>query len=317
MVRMRIAVLMGGPSSEREISLRSGRAVAAALVWRGHEVTSVDPAMDIDSQVYWPDIDLAFIALHGRYGEDGQVQRYLESLGVPYTGSPPDACALAMDKIAAKVVFKRNGIATPEYMVVMRPDLSPSLARTVEGLIGYPVVVKPPSEGSSIDITIVRRPGDLLPAVDRAFGPDDRVLIERCVEGMELTVGVIDSDPLPVVEIVPHAEFYDYEAKYTPGKTDLICPARLGLPLTNAAQRLAVLSNDALGCRGASRVDMMMDRQGGLYVLEVNTVPGMTSTSDLPLAASAAGMDFASLCERIVESAMDAVGADSPAAQLA
>ena len=313
---MRIAVLLGGPSSEREISLRSGRAVAAALVWRGHEVTQVDPAVDMETQVFWPEIDLAFIALHGRYGEDGEVQRLMASLHVPYTGSPPDACALAMDKVASKVVFKRHGIATPGFMVVMASDIQPSVSATVDELLGYPVIVKPPSEGSSIDVAIVRRPGDLLPALERAAASEGRAMIETYIAGAEITVGVIDSDPLPVVEIVPHAEFYDYEAKYTPGMTDLICPARLSPGLTNSAQRLAVLANDALGCRGASRVDMMVDSHGGLYVLEVNTVPGMTSTSDLPLAASAAGMDFAMLCERMVESALRVHGVGEPAGEL-
>lgn len=292
-----IAVLCGGKSAEREVSLRTGAAVAAALQNRGYEVTTVDAMSDLAGQLLRLKPEVAFIALHGRWGEDGTVQGLLELLGIPYTGSGVLASALAMDKALTKVVLRAAGIPTPDFQ-----RLDPTVTNcTVE--LEPPLVIKPNREGSTVGVTIVRRPEQLAAALAEAFthGPD--ALAEAFVAGREVTVGILDGEPLPVVEIVPDGGFYDYTAKYTPGRTRYLCPAPLDPEQTARVTRTAVAANRAVGCSGASRVDLIVDPAGTPWVLEINTIPGMTPTSLLPKAAAAAGIGFDELVERIVRSA--------------
>jgi len=292
-----IAVLCGGKSAEREVSLRTGAAVAAALGHRGYEVTTVDAMSDLAGQLLRLKPEVAFIALHGRWGEDGTVQGLLELLGIPYTGSGVLASALAMDKTLTKVVLRAAGIPTPDFQ-----RLDPTVTNcTVE--LEPPLVIKPNREGSTVGVTIVRRPEQLAAALAEVFthGPD--ALAEAFVAGREVTVGILDGEPLPVVEIVPDGGFYDYTAKYTPGRTRYLCPAPLDTEQTARVTRAAVAANRAVGCSGASRVDLIVDPAGTPWVLEINTIPGMTPTSLLPKAAAAAGISFDELVERIVRSA--------------
>jgi len=293
----RIAVLCGGRSAEREVSLKTGAAVAAALQNRGHDAVTVDAVSNLPGQLARIKPDAVFVALHGRWGEDGTVQGLLEMLEIPYTGSGVLASALAMDKALSKVVLRSAGIPTPDFQ-----RLDPSTVDcTVE--LDPPLVVKPNREGSTVGITVVRRPEELAGALAAAFGHGTEALAEAFVDGREVTVGILDGEPLPVVEIVPDSGFYDYESKYTPGRTRYLCPAPLGDELTARVTEVAEAANRALGCTGASRVDLIVDAEGTPWVLEVNTIPGMTPTSLLPKAAAEAGMDFEALVERILRGA--------------
>ncbi|MDW7709750.1 MAG: D-alanine--D-alanine ligase [Deferrisomatales bacterium] len=293
----RVAVLMGGRSAEREVSLRTGAAVAEALRGRNREVLEVDGGPDLAVRLAELRPDAAFVALHGRWGEDGTVQGLLEMLGIPYTGSGVLASALAMDKGMSKVVFRALGVPTPDFQV-LGPGMS---GREVE--IPAPLVAKPVREGSTIGVAVAREPAEVPEAVAFARGHGSQVLVERFVEGREVTLGVLDGAPLPLVEIVPDKGFYDYEAKYTPGHTRYLCPAPLDPRETEEAVRAGCEAYRVLGCAGAARVDLMIDRRGRPWVLEVNTVPGMTPTSLLPKAAEAAGLSFAELAERILAGA--------------
>jgi D-alanine-D-alanine ligase len=286
---MNIAVLKGGPSAEREISLLSGGRVAEALRTRGHAVSEI--IVDGPDFVVPTGTDIAFIGLHGTFGEDGQVQRLLEERGIPYTGSGPGASETAFDKSKAKQVFLKMGIRTPK---------SEMLARAEDLTLPLPVVVKPPCQGSSVGISLVRAKPEFAPALRAALKFETPILVEQMIEGRELTVGVLGSQALPVIEIRPKAGWFDYKNKYTAGLTDEICPADLPEGTTREAQELALASHRALGCAVYSRTDMMLDAVGGLYVLEVNTLPGMTATSLLPRAAAVAGIPFDDLCERLV-----------------
>lgn len=308
--RPRVAVLMGGKSAERDVSLVTGEQVARALQQKGYEVARLDLDDSLLDAVRTQQIDVVFIALHGRLGEDGTVQGMLEVLGIPYTGSGVLASALAMDKVAAKKVFSFEGISTPAFLALRRGE-SVGAKRLVAEL-GLPVVVKPSCEGSAIGVTVVREEAQLEPAIAEAMRCTDEVLFERYVEGTEITVGVLEGDgpeALPTLEIVPANEMYDYEAKYTPGMSEHIIPARIPEESRRRAQELAIRAHRALGCRGFSRVDFIVDTSGEPFLLEVNTIPGMTGTSLFPEAAKAAGIDFPDLVERLVLQAVSVTGA--------
>ncbi len=298
MRKLKIAVLMGGPSAEREVSLRSGTAVANALTATGAKVVP----MDIQDATFTipADVDVTFLVLHGTFGEDGALQRILEERGIAYTGSGPAASALAFDKVAAKQSFLGAGVPTPAYEAFENAQpIGPRLAR-----LGFPVVVKPSRQGSSVGISIVQQAAELAAACEFAGQYDNRLLAEQFIPGRELTVGILDGRALPVVEIRPKHGFFTSEAKYTKGETDYLVPASLDKNIEFRAKTLALRAHDCLGCRDYSRVDLMLSRNGQLFVLEVNTIPGFTETSLLPKAARAAGIEFPDLCARLVQLAL-------------
>ena len=297
----KIGVLLGGMSSEREVSLRTGEAVIAALRERGHDVRPIYVDRDIDIALRQEDIDVAFVALHGRLGEDGCVQGLLELLGIPYTGSDVLASALAMHKAKAKELFRLHNLPTPAYYTLTADDLD-DLAG-VHGDFGFPCVVKPVREGSSVGVSICREAEELLPAVTRALSFDDEVLVERFITGREVSVAVLGDRALGAVEIAPRDGFYDYANKYTRGATDYFVPPRLSPERYRGVLAQALRAHLALGCSGATRVDMIVSDSGNEFVLEVNTVPGLTPTSLLPKIADAAGISFGELCERMLDRA--------------
>lgn len=292
-----VAVLLGGRSAEREVSLRTGAAVAEALRHHGHTVVEIDAREDLVARLEEAAPARAFLALHGRWGEDGTVQGLLEMLGIPYTGSGVLASALAMDKGLAKVVFRANGVPTPDFQV-LRPGQPLSVVE-----LGAPLVAKPLREGSTIGVGVARTEAEIPAAVATARACADEVLIEAFVAGRELTLGVLDGLPLPLVEVVPDGGFYDYESKYTPGRTRYVCPADLDARVAAEASRVGRAAYGVLGCAGAARVDVLLDEEDRPWVLEVNTIPGMTPTSLLPKAALAAGIAFDELVERILAGA--------------
>ena len=292
-----IGVLMGGLSSEREVSLRSGEAALTALRARGYRAQAIYVDRDLDLVLRQSHIDVAFIALHGRYGEDGCVQGLLETMGIPYTGSDVLASALAMHKVKAKELFRLHNLPTPAYYVADADDPDP-LGR--HGDFGFPCVVKPAREGSSVGVTIVQRESDLAPAIEEAGCFDRDVLVERYIAGQEVSVAVLGDRALGAVEIAPRSEFYDYGAKYTRGASEYFIPPRLSPDRYRGVLTQAVRAHAALGCRGATRVDMIVSEAGNEHVLEVNTVPGMTEQSLLPRIAAAAGVSFGELCEAML-----------------
>jgi D-alanine-D-alanine ligase len=301
--RQRIGVLMGGLSSERDVSLKTGESILAALKERAHDAVAVYVDRDVDLVLRQQRIDVAFIALHGRYGEDGCIQGLLETMGIPYTGSDVLASALAMDKVKAKELFRLHNLPTPAYYVMARPQLSDDGlldVLAVHGDFGYPAVVKPVREGSSVGVEIVDGPEALVAACERAFCFDDEVVVERFIAGQEVSVAVLGDRALGAVEVAPKSGFYDYGAKYTRGATDYYIPPRLSPERYRGVLTQAVRAHAALGCSGATRVDMMVSESGNEYLLEVNTVPGMTRTSLLPKIADAAGIAFDELCEMIL-----------------
>jgi len=291
----RVAVLLGGHSSEREVSLRSGSAVVDALSGAGVDVLRWDPAERPVTELASAGVDRVFIMLHGRGGEDGAIQGALQWLGIPYTGSGVCGSAIAMDKLRSKQLFDATGIPTPEYRVVT----SAVEGRHVADDFEYPLIVKPVSEGSSVGMSKVFDRSDVADAMELAFNYGHRAIIERCIIGDEYSVSVLDGDALPSVRIETPRVFYDYRAKYESDSTRYHCPGT-----TNEEQRygeLAVRAFDVLGCTGWGRVDFMTGSDGVPQVLEVNTVPGMTTASLVPMAARAAGMDFTELCLRILD----------------
>jgi D-alanine-D-alanine ligase len=297
----KIGVLLGGLSSEREVSLRTGEAVIAALRARGHDVLPIYVDGDLDVALRQEQPDVAFIALHGRMGEDGCVQGVLELLGIPYTGSDVLASALAMHKGKAKELFRLHNLPTPAYYTLTADDTADLAA--VHGDFGFPCVVKPIREGSSVGVTIVREAAELAPAIERALCFDSEILVERFIAGMEVSVAIVDNRALGAVEIAPRAGFYDYQNKYTKGATDYFVPPRMSPERYRGVLAQALRAHMALGCRGATRVDMMVSDSGNEFVLEVNTVPGLTPTSLLPKIADAAGISFGELCELMLASA--------------
>lgn len=297
-----IGVLLGGLSKEREISLKSGQAILDALITKGYDAVSVDVGKNIDEVLQKKGVEVAFLALHGRYGEDGCVQGLLEIRGIPYTGSSVMASALSMDKYLCKKIVAGNSIRVPkDYFVdAWREDLKAAL----DGLaLDFPLIVKPSREGSTIGISKVAGPGDLEEAVRQAAALDSRVLIEEFIPGREVTVGIVDKEALPVLEVVPKNGFYDFEAKYTPGATEYFCPADLPAGLSRTLQDQALTIYHQLGCEGVGRVDFIVFEEKIPYFLEINTLPGMTSTSLVPKAAKAAGISFEDLVEKILISA--------------
>ena len=308
---MKVAVLKGGRSLEREVSLRSGVNAEAALRRLGHEVLGVDADAHLVRTLRAERPDAAFIVLHGKGGEDGTVQELLEILEIPYTGPGVLACERAMDKVVAKAHFTAVGISTPPAYA-FRQDAFRELGAgeaipDIRERLGLPLIVKPASQGSALGISVVREAGDIAGALMNAFSYDERVLMERFVAGRELAVSVIgtaDAWALPVVEAIPRdRDFYDFEARYTPGLTDFEAPARLPDAVAQDAAALALACYRALGCRGMSRVDMILDADDRLWVLEINAIPGMTDTSLLPKAAEAAGLGFDEVVERILAEA--------------
>lgn len=324
---MKITVLLGGASSERDVSMASGLRIADALRSKGHAVTLVDPAKGpIDAKAerdlrergvktapptleevqaltilptltQLPEVagaDVVFLALHGGQGEDGTIQAILDMAKKRYTGSGHLASALAMDKELSKIVLRAAGVGTPDWL------MAPATNEEVLARLGLPVVVKPSKEGSSVGLTVVKKIEDLAPAIDLAFRHDNEVMIEKFIPGRELTVGMLGDEPLPVGEIIPKHEIYDYECKYTAGMAEEVFPADIPEAVAEDAQRQARLACRALKLGGCPRVDFRMAPDGSLYCLEVNTLPGMTELSLIPQAAAAVGISFPDFCERIV-----------------
>ena len=332
---MKVAVLMGGTTSEREISLRTGRGMAQALRQLGHEVLAVDaangrllPAGDEEqgaapegaiipagpaalvSAAAIRDAEVVLIALHGGAGENGTLQALLDLAGKPYTGSGVMASAIAINKAMSKRVFEQAGIPTPAWVLV-RVD-EPLAATLLEGRtpaqvtgLGLPLVVKPNEEGSTVGLTIVKEWSGLPAAFRLATRFGQEILLERYIEGRELTVAVLGDRALPIVEIRPKSGFYDYESKYTAGKSEYFCPADLPEPLAEQVRALGVSAARVLDCRGVSRVDFRLDPEGTPWCLEVNTIPGMTPTSLVPMAARAAGMSYEQVVQRMLDLALE------------
>lgn len=296
----RIGVLMGGISAEREISLKSGDAVHRALLARGYDARAIDAGHDLAELLRREQIEAAFIALHGRYGEDGCVQGLLELLGIPYTGSGVLASALAMNKLYSKQIFAAAGLTITPFVAVSPSDDCTSLKLP----FGLPVVVKPVQEGSSVGVSIVKKTEELKTALDIAFKYDDLALIEQYVKGQEVQVGILGNQPIGAIEIVPKNEFYDFEAKYSDGMAEHIFPARLKDDIYEKVLKEGLKAHNALGCDNYCRVDFLVTVSGDCFLLEVNTLPGMTALSLLPeIAQKGVGLSFEELVERIICSA--------------
>lgn len=338
---MKITVMMGGTSAERDVSLASGVRIVEALRSRGHEVTPIDPAVGMLSETAFAEIaqgvmkrepptleqlqkfhnaelspvlgslpavrsaDVVFLGLHGGHGEDGTVQAMLDAGRVCYTGSGHLASALAMDKDLSKILFRAAGVTTADWL------MAPATAEHVEEVLGWPVIVKPSKQGSTVGLTKVNAPNELQAAVREAFLYDDEVMIERFIPGRELTVGILGDEALPVGEIIPKHELYDYECKYTAGMAREEFPAKLTKSQTAAVQAQARRAFKALKLSGYARIDFRMTEDGTFYCLEANTLPGMTELSLIPQAAAATGIGFDELCERIVLLAVGAKGGKS------
>jgi D-alanine-D-alanine ligase len=300
----KVAVIMGGTSSERQVSLASGEAVLTALAEQGIDARAVvlGPGDDALSMLSGADMDAAFLALHGKLGEDGCVQGLLELLGIPYTGSSVLSSALAMDKLKSKELFRLHNVPTPPYYVFDQETSAQDIAE-VHGSFGFPVVVKPRREGSSIGVSRASNLDELHEAIELALAFDSSVLVERFVQAREVAVGILDGRVLGAIEISPKSGMYDFAAKYTPGMTDYYMPARLPAARYRNVLNLAERAAEALDTSGAVRVDLLVTEGQNEYVLEVNTLPGMTPTSLLPKIAGAAGFSFAELCLAILEGA--------------
>jgi D-alanine-D-alanine ligase len=293
----KVGVLMGGKSAEREISLKSGAAVLSALQRSGVDAQSFDPATRTLGDLGVADFDRVFISLHGRYGEDGCIQGALDLMEIPYTGSDVMASAIGMDKWRTKLLWQAVGLPTPEYAVLaVDSDFA-----AVERQLGMPIFVKPAREGSSIGMSKVKQAGTLKAAYELATQYDDLVIAEKFVDGGEYTCAILGVQALPMIQLVPKNEYYDFEAKYLRDDTEYRCPCGLSPEREAAIQAMCVKAFQVVGCRGWGRVDLMLDRQGNPYLLEINTSPGMTDHSLVPMAARAAGMSFDELCVRILE----------------
>lgn len=290
--------MMGGISREREISLRTGKAILKALTEKGYNICPIDVGEDIAEQLVKEKIECAFLALHGRFGEDGTIQGMLELMRIPYTGSGILASALALHKVMAKKFFLCEKIPTPSYEVFKREEIERDPSRTVS--LPLPVVVKPAREGSTIGVSIVREGEELLPALKEAGKYDEEILVEAFMKGKEIAVGILEDIPLPIIEIVPKSGFYDYRSKYTKGETQYIIPARIPRESYLYAQEIGLKAFQVLGCSGCARVDLMTDEDGNPFVIDLNTMPGMTETSLLPKAAEFVGIPFGDLVERIL-----------------
>ena len=296
----RVGVLMGGISPEREISLKTGEAVFNALRDLGYKAIRVDVKEDIFERFLKLKIDIAFIALHGGWGENGGIQGALNIMGIPYTGSGVCASAVAMDKILSKKIFSYHSLPTPGFWVY-EGNNSGIKKFLKEQSFKLPVVVKPVTGGSTIGVYIVFNRKELEKAISQVLFLDSRVLIEEYIKGRDLTVGMLNGKPLPIVEMIPKRGFYDYKAKYTKGETEYVCPARIPAKTTKEIHKIALQAYRALGCKGAPRIDFRLSSANKPYILEVNTIPGMTGTSLLPMAASRVGINFNRLVEMILE----------------
>lgn len=307
--KLRIALIAGGKSGEREVSLSGAAGVEKALDKEKFHVVRYDPATDLariaaDAK----DIDFAFILLHGLYGEDGTMQGFLQLLDIPFQGSGVLGSAIAMDKHLAKELYRLNDLPVADWLIIDKETVIESSELVAR--FGLPVVIKPVREGSSLGLTLARSEDDLVLGIKRALQHDAHVMVEKYIKGRELTVGVLgNSDPvgLPVIEIVPGEQFafFDYDAKYKPGASEEICPAQISAELTALAQQYGVAAHNALRLRGYSRTDMMLDGDGSLYLLETNTIPGMTATSLMPQAAAVFGLPFPQFLERLIELGME------------
>jgi D-alanine-D-alanine ligase len=308
MKKLRLALLSGGKSSEREVSLKSGGQVFAALDKAKYDIKRYDPQTDLNQLIAdAPNLDIALIIMHGRWGEDGTIQGLLDLLELPYQGSGVMASAVAMNKEVSKMLYLQAGLQVPREIFYSRHDaIDPAI---VEAAVGLPAIIKPVNEGSSIGITVAHSREQIMDGIQHALIYDHRVLVEEFITGLEVTAAILGNDDLqamPLVEIIPGESyhFFDHEAKYTAGATHEICPARLAPDMTKRAQECALTAHQALGCRGYSRTDMMI-RDQEIYVLETNTIPGMTATSLFPQAAAAAGLEFPALLDRLVELALE------------
>jgi D-alanine-D-alanine ligase len=303
----KVAVLMGGRSSEREISIKTGKQISQALRGEGYEVKEIDPAGALvkDLKDFQPDV--VFIALHGKYGEDGTIQGLLELLGFPYTGPGVLSSALCMDKVIAKKVMCYEGIPTPSFQVITEQLDDGAMENLIKEL-GLPLVVKPSKQGSAIGVSIVRKTGELEKALTEALKYDQAVLVEEYIDGTELTAAVLGTNNprvLPLIEIVSETEFYDFTAKYSPGMSHHIIPARISPEAARKVEELALRTYRAMDCRQLSRVDFMLNSEGEPFVLETNTIPGMTETSLFPESAKAAGISFTELVSLLADEAFE------------
>lgn len=338
---MNIAVICGGISTERNVSITGGKSVREALLSLGHNAKLVDPAYGADGlnspdfesanmsiaptledmQKFSPrkyiecinssifdDIEVAFIVLHGQYGEDGLIQSLLEFRGIPYTGSGVAASSLAFDKIKTKLICSSAGVLTPNWTLVHRKDIDmEGLGKEVKEVVGKAVVIKPNSQGSTIGLTIIMDGNvhDIEEAIKLAAKYSDTVLIEEYIAGQEITVGIVGEEVLPVIEIVTEDGFYDYEHKYTKGKTNYICPAEISPDIAEFTQNMAMTLYKAIGSRGFARIDFRLDDEGQPFCLELNSIPGFTSQSLVPMAAKEIGIEFADLCQMLIDIALE------------
>ena len=296
--KKKIGVLMGGLSREREISIRTGKAIRKALVEKGYDACCLDVGRDIAERLLKEKIDIAFIALHGRFGEDGTIQGMLELMGIPYTGSGVLASALCLHKVMTKKILLQERIPTPPFESFRREEIEKDRIETVP--LPLPLVVKPAREGSTIGISIVRKEEELSGALKEAAKYDDEILVETFIQGKEITVGILNDIALPIIEISPKSGFYDYHSKYTKGETEYIIPARIPREKYLYAQEISLRAFQSLRCSGCVRVDLMTDEEGNPFIIDVNTMPGMTETSLLPKAAAHVGLSFGELAERIL-----------------
>lgn len=309
----KIGVLMGGQSSEREVSLKTGEAVYRSLVRSGYDAVAIDVGPALFQTMQEQPVEIAFLALHGPGGEDGAIQGFLETLGVPYTGSGVRASAIGMHKVATKTQLAAEGIPVPKGTVVWRGTV-PTLGRILRTCkLKLPLVVKPASQGSTIGVTVVRKSSQWNEALSLAHQYDAEAMVEAFIPGHEVTVSLLGGvdgtvTGLPAVEIVAPDGFYDFSAKYEKGRTRYLCPAPLSAAITRQIRQLAIKTYQVLGCKGAARVDFRITPKGKPFVLEINTVPGMTETSLLPMAAGKAGLSYDALTERILESAIERAG---------
>lgn len=309
---MRIGVLMGGRSLERDISLRSGRRVSHALGELGHDVLCFDLDERLVPLLKKESLDLVYIALHGKFGEDGTVQELLEILDIPYTGPGVFSSAIGFNKALSKEIFRLEGIPTPPFFVLSEATFQEMGAlhamEAVAGKLGFPLVVKPAAQGSALGVKMAASLDEVPKAVQSALHYDERVILEKHISGTEVAASILGNDTLealPLVETVPRSGFFDFDSRYTPGLTEYFCPARLDDETSRRVVEVALRTHSALGCMNVSRVDIIVDDDGFPQVLELNISPGMTETSLLPLAASAAGMDLKELVERLVNLAVE------------
>ncbi len=296
--KAKIGILMGGPSAEREISLKSAKSVIDALTQDGLNVCPIDITTDDIEEnkklIKSLKVDCCFIALHGRFGEDGTIQAILDSLNIPYTCSDSKASKLAMDKVSSHEIFSKAGLKIPGYSVILKKDFEKGQEVVIS--FNLPWVIKPAMQGSSIGLSIIEDKKNLKEALNQAFKYDEKVIIEQYIKGRELTVGVLDEQALAVIEIVTKNKFFDFQAKYQTGFTEYIVPAKLDAAIVQECQKMAIKAHNSLGCSGCSRVDMLLTENNEIFILELNNIPGLTNMSLLPKAARVCGIDFTQLC---------------------